>query len=58
MIFDQITYNLLSTVLLLILAFIWSSTGMMNTFIKVVLFLAGIFGIIISLNSLGYIIKL
>lgn len=58
MIFDQITYNLLSTLLILILGIIWSKTGLMNIFLKIVLIGIGIFGILISLNSLGYIIKL
>lgn len=58
MIFDQITYNLISTLLLLILGIIWSKTGLMNIFLKIVLIGIGIFGILISLNSLGYIVKL
>jgi hypothetical protein len=55
---DQTTYNICSTIILLVLGIIWSKNGYRNLFIKLVCLAVGAFGLFIFLKELGYIIKI
>ena len=50
-------YTLISAIVMLVLGIIWKRDDIMNCVYKIVITLLGIWGIIVSLQLAGYIIK-
>jgi hypothetical protein len=53
----EIIYSLLSTILLMFVAYIWSTSGFLNVLIKFVFSVSWVFGAVVFLNSIGIVVQ-